>query len=222
MAFAVAIDGPSGAGKSTIARTVASELHLIYVDTGAMYRAIGHYMLSNHVDIQDDGAVTAALPSLTIAIRYVGDEQRVFANAEDVSDLIRTPAVSMAASRVSAIPAVRSFLLQVQRDLAEKNSVIMDGRDIGTVILPHANVKIYLTASAEARAKRRFAELQEKGDPSTYEQVLADMEKRDHDDTHRAIAPLRQAPDAILIDTSHIGLEESIAWVRRTIEERME
>ena len=177
--IAVAIDGPSGAGKSTIARILAQELQYIYVDTGALYRAVGYSMLQQHIDLTDAAAVEAALPALTVELRYVDGVQRVFANGADVSAYIRTPEVSMAASKVSALPAVRQFLFALQQDTAAAHNVIMDGRDIGTVVLPHAQVKVFLTASAEDRAQRRYAELQEKGVATTFEEVLADMKQRD-------------------------------------------
>ena len=217
MNYAIAIDGPAGAGKSTIAKILAKELELIYVDTGALYRTIGYYVTEQGVDTADTDAVAAALDGLQVELKYVDGTQRVFANGEDVSDLIRTPAMSMAASAVSAIPAVRAYLLDTQRGIAATHSVVMDGRDIGTVILPDAKVKIFLTASPEARAKRRFDELQEKGDPATYNEVLADMIKRDYDDTHRAIAPLKQAEDAIPVDTSGLTLEQSVEKMKEIV-----
>ena len=221
MACAIAIDGPAGAGKSTIARILAKELEFIYVDTGALYRSIGYYMLHSGIATDDAAAVTAALEGLTVAIRYVDGEQHVFVNGEDVSGFIRTPEVSMAASAVSALPAVRTFLLGVQRDMAATQSVVMDGRDIGTTIMPDAKVKIFLTASPEARARRRHKELLEKGTAVTYEEVLADMEKRDYDDTHRAASPLRRAADAVLVDTSEDTLEEAVARMKRIVLERL-
>ena len=221
MNYAIAIDGPAGAGKSTIAKILAKELELIYVDTGALYRAVGYHTQSLGIASDDIDGVTAALDGLTVELKYVEGVQRVFANGTDVSDLIRTPAISMAASAVSAIPAVRAYLLATQRDIAAKNSVVMDGRDIGTVILPDAKVKIFLTASPEARATRRFAELQEKGDPATYEEVLADMIKRDYDDSHRAIAPLKQADDAVAVDTSGETLEQSVARIKAVVAEKL-
>ena len=217
MNYAIAIDGPAGAGKSTIAKILAKELELIYVDTGALYRTIGYYVTTQGVDTADTDAVVAALDGLQVELKYVDGTQRVFANGEDVSDLIRTPAMSMAASAVSAIPAVRAYLLDTQRGIAATHSVVMDGRDIGTVILPDAKIKIFLTASPEARAQRRFEELQAKGDPATYDEVLADMIKRDYDDSHRAIAPLKQAEDAIPVDTSGCTLEESVAMMKEIV-----
>ncbi len=221
MSYAIAIDGPAGAGKSTIAKFLAKELELIYVDTGALYRAIGYYMVNNGIAIDDDAAVVAALDGVRVSLAYVGGEQRVFVNDADVSDRIRTPQISMAASKVSAIPAVRAFLLQLQRDIAATNSVIMDGRDIGTTILPNADVKIFLTASPEARAERRYKELIEKGESVTFEDVLDDMVKRDYDDAHRAASPLRKAEDAIEVDTGALTLEESIAAMKAVILENL-
>lgn len=221
MNYAIAIDGPAGAGKSTIAKILAKELELIYVDTGALYRTIGYYVTQQGVDTADTDKVVAALSGLQVELRYVDGVQRVFANGEDVSDLIRTPAMSMAASAVSAIAAVREYLLHTQRDIAATHSVVMDGRDIGTVILPDAKIKIFLTASPESRATRRYAELQEKGDPATYEEVLADMIKRDYDDSHRAIAPLKQAEDAIPVDTSGETLEQSVARLKEIVYKKL-
>ena len=221
MNYAIAIDGPAGAGKSTIAKVLAKEMSLIYVDTGALYRTVGYFTTGRGIALTDIEGITAALDDLTVELKYVDGVQRVFANGEDVSDLIRTPAISMAASAVSAIPAVRAYLLNTQRDIAAKNSVVMDGRDIGTVILPDAEVKIFLTASPESRAKRRYDELQAKGDPATYEEVLADMIKRDYDDSHRAAAPLKQAEDAVLVDTSGDTLEQSVARIKAVVLEKL-
>ncbi len=218
---AVAIDGPSGAGKSTIARILAKELQFIYVDTGALYRAVGYTALQNNVSIYDAAAVENLLPSITVELRYENGEQRVYVNGEDVSDFIRTPAVSEAASAVSAIPAVRAFLFALQQNMAKTTSVIMDGRDIGTVVLPHAQVKIFLTASAEDRAKRRFDELIAKGMSVTYEDVLSDMILRDKRDSERAAAPLKPADDAVLVDTSGNTLEQSVALLRSIVEEKL-
>jgi len=218
---AVAIDGPSGAGKSTIARILAKELQFIYVDTGALYRAVGHHVLTAGIDPVDTQAVVALLPEIEVSLRYQEGEQRVFVNGTDVSGMIRTPAVSQAASLVSAIPQVRSFLFALQQNMAKSTSVIMDGRDIGTVVLPDAKVKIFLTASAEDRARRRYEELIEKGQQVTYEQVLADMIQRDKQDSERATAPLKAADDAILVDTSGNTLEESVAVLRRIVEEKL-
>lgn len=219
MCYAIAIDGPAGAGKSTIAKILAKEMELIYVDTGALYRTVGCHVLRQGIDPADEAAVVAALEGTKVELVYQNGEQRVLLNGEDVSGEIRTPAISMVASRVSAIPAVRAFLLQTQRDIAATHSVVMDGRDIGTTILPDAEVKIFLTASPESRAARRFAELQEKGDPATYEEVLADMVKRDYDDSHREISPLRRAEDAILVDTSGDTLEQSVARIKAVVQQ---
>jgi len=220
--IAVAIDGPAGAGKSTIARILAKELGYIYVDTGALYRAVGYYMLEHNVSVEDADAVVANLDAVEVSLQFVGGVQQVVLNGENVSDKIRTPAVSMAASKVSAIPAVRQFLFDLQQNMAKTNNVIMDGRDIGTVVLPWAQVKIFLTASPEARAKRRFIELQEKGDTTTYEEVLADMKQRDYNDSHRATAPLKQADDAVLADTSDITLEQSVELLKSIVKEKLQ
>lgn len=213
----IAIDGPSGAGKSTIARFLAKELGFIYVDTGALYRTVGYAVLKNGIDTKDAQAVEALLPNITVTMGYVDGEQHVFLNGEDVSGYIRTPEVSMAASVTSAMPPVRQFLFRLQQETARTNSVIMDGRDIGTVVLPNADVKIFLTASAEDRAQRRFVELKEKGMDVTYEDVLKDMKERDYNDSHRAAAPLKPADDARLIDTSGNTLEESIALLKQVV-----
>ena len=213
----IAIDGPSGAGKSTLAKRLAKELGYIYVDTGAMYRSIGLYALRQGVDPKNADAVQALLPDIQLDIRLQDGSQHVYLNGEDVSTDIRAEAVGMAASAVSAHPAVRAFLLDTQRNLAKGQNILMDGRDIGTVVLPDATVKIFLTASPEARAERRRKELEEKGQPADFATVLADIQQRDYQDTHRAIAPLKQADDAILVDTSSIGFDESFALLKRTI-----
>ncbi len=215
--ISVAIDGPSGAGKSSMARRLAADLGYTYVDTGAMYRAIGLYARRAGVDTKDAGAVGALLPQIKLDIRLENGAQHILLNGEDVTEAVRAEDIGMAASDVSAHPAVRAFLLDTQRNLAASRDVLMDGRDIGTVVLPNATVKIYLTASADARARRRLAELLEKGKQTDYETVLADIEQRDYQDTHRAVAPLRQAEDAILVDTSDIGIEESFALLKKTI-----
>lgn len=215
--ISVAIDGPSGAGKSSMARRLAADLGYTYVDTGAMYRAIGLYARRAGADTKDAGAVGALLPRIKLDIRLENGAQHILLNGEDVTEAVRAEDIGMAASDVSAHPAVRAFLLDTQRNLAASRDVLMDGRDIGTVVLPNATVKIYLTASADARARRRLAELLEKGKQTDYETVLADIEQRDYQDTHRAVAPLRQAEDAILVDTSDIGIEESFALLKKTI-----
>ena len=217
--ISVAIDGPSGAGKSSLAKRLAADLGFVYVDTGAMYRAIGLYAVRQGADLHDADAVAALLPQIRLDIRLEGGAQHVYLNGEDVSAAIRAEEIGMAASAVSAHGPVRAFLLETQRSLAAGQNVLMDGRDIGTVVLPNATVKIFLTASAEARARRRCKELQEKGQPADYATVLADIRQRDEQDTHRAIAPLRQAADAIRIDTSEIDFEQSVALLKRTIQE---
>ena len=217
----IAIDGPSGAGKSTLAKRLAKELGYIYVDTGAMYRSIGLYALRQGVDPKNADAVQALLPDIQLDIRLQDGSQHVYLNGEDVSTDIRAEAVGMAASAVSAHPAVRAFLLDTQRNLAKGQNILMDGRDIGTVVLPDATVKIFLTASPEARAERRRKELEEKGQPADFATVLADIEQRDYQDTHCAVAPLKQAEDAVLVDSSDIDFEQTFALLKKTILERI-
>ena len=219
--IAVAIDGPSGAGKSTLARAVAAEFGFLYVDTGALYRTVGLYIRRKEIDPDDAAAVAAALPGAGVSLAYRGGEQRVFLGDEDVSEAIRTPEASRYASKVSAIPAVRAFLLETQRRMARENSVVMDGRDIGTVVLPDAKIKLFLHASAEDRARRRFEELQARGTPQPYDEVLADIRERDERDENRAAAPLRRADDAIDLDTTGNTLEQSRALLIRTVRERL-
>ncbi len=216
----IAIDGPSGAGKSTVAKAVAKKLGIIYVDTGALYRTVGYYVRSRNVDPKDAAEVEALLPEISVELKYENGTQIVCLNGENLGDRIRTPEMSMYASAVSAIPAVRAFLLETQRDIARKNSVIMDGRDIGTVILPNADVKIFLTASDECRATRRRDELVAKGMNVTYEEVLADMQKRDRDDSTRAVAPAVAAEDAVLLDNSWMTPDESTEAVIRLVREK--
>lgn len=220
--ISVAIDGPAGAGKSTIARKAAKELGYIYVDTGALYRAIGLYALKHQVSMEEPQALERMLTGLRVDLRFIDGEQRVLLCDEDVSDQIRTPEVSMAASKVSAAPCVRQFLFQLQRDMAENHNVIMDGRDIGTVVLPQAQVKIFLTASPEARARRRYEELLQKGQRVDYEAVLSDIKQRDDQDTHREIAPLVPAKDALLVDTTDLDLAQSIERVIQLIKENLQ
>lgn len=208
--FSIAVDGPSGAGKSSLSKRLAKEFSFVYVDTGAIYRTVGLYCYNNGIDRKDEAAVSSAYPDINIEIKY--DEngiQRMYLNSEDVTDEIRLPEISICASDVSALPSCRDFLMSMQRSFAESYNVIMDGRDIGTVVLPDADLKIYLTASPEARAQRRLLELQQKGVETTFEEVLKDIEYRDYQDTHRETAPLKQAEDAILVDTSDIDFEES-------------
>lgn len=218
--ISVAIDGPAGAGKSSLSRAAAKELGFIYVDTGALYRTIALGLLRADVENEDTAAVDVLLSQMTVDLKFVNGEQRVFLDGEDVSHLIRTPEVSMRASSSSALPQIRAFLLDKQRDLAKSNDVLMDGRDIGTVVLPNATVKIFLTASPEERARRRFAELQEKGSTVTYDEVYEDMVKRDYDDSHRAVAPLKPAEDSIILDTTGLEFEQSLALILKTVRER--
>ena len=217
----VAIDGPAGAGKSTLARRLAAELGYIYVDTGAMFRTIGLYALRAGKDPKDNEAVNALLPEISLKFAFIGGEQHIYLNGEDVSTAIRTEEVGMAASAVCANPEVRAFLLGMQRDMAKTQDVLMDGRDIGTVVLPDATVKIFLTASPEARATRRWKEYQQKGVEVSYEEVLADVRQRDYQDTHRAAAPLRQADDAQLLDTSEMNFEQSLEAMKKMIVEKV-
>ena len=216
-AFSVAIDGPAGAGKSTIARQAASILDFVYVDTGAIYRTIGYAALSRNIDLTDHAAIEAMLPSVSIVMDWIDGVQHMYLNETDVTAFIRTSEVSQSASKVAAIPAVRQFLLDMQRDVATKRSVIMDGRDIGTVVLPNADVKIYLFASVEVRAKRRWLEMQD----VPFETVLRDVEERDYRDMNREIAPLKAADDAIMLDTSELDLQQSIQAVVDTIRRKL-
>jgi cytidylate kinase len=221
MAINIAIDGPAGAGKSSIAKLVSKELGYIYVDTGALYRTVGLYSIRKGIDTKDAEAVTATLKDIEVKLGFVDGAQHVFLNGEDVSDAIRTPEASMGASNVSAIPAVRTFLFDLQRDIAKNNNCIMDGRDIGTVVLPDAQIKLFLTASPEARAERRYKELIEKGEKVDFQEVLDDINKRDYQDSHREIAPLKQAEDALLVDNSGCNLEEGTALVIGIIKEKL-
>ena len=210
MSYNIAIDGPAGAGKSTIAKRVSAELSFIYVDTGAMYRAIALYLLKNAIQPEDLDSVKHALGEIEIAIRYVGGEQHVLLNGEDVSGQIRTEEVGNMASVTSAIPQVRAKLLELQQNLARTQNVIMDGRDIGTCVLPNADVKVFLTASVQTRAKRRYDELCEKGIACDLKEIEADIEQRDYRDMTREIAPLKQAEDAVLVDSSCMTIEEVV------------
>lgn len=220
----VAMDGPVGAGKSSVARECAKRLGFIYVDTGALYRAVGLFCVRNGIEmtVENEQNVKAAVEnSVKLEIKLENGTQLVFLNGENVSEEIRLPKISMAASAVSAIPAVRRFLLDTQRSVAAANNVIMDGRDIGTVILPNADLKIFITASPEIRAKRRFDELIAKGVDVKFEGVLSDLNKRDYNDSHRAEAPLKQAADAVLLDTSKLDFEQTVSEVIRLVKEKM-
>ena len=220
--YSIAVDGPSGAGKSTLAKVLARELNIIYVDTGAIYRTIGLEVFRRGLDPKNEAEVSAILPELSIRMEYEDDGlQHMFLNGEDVTADIRLPNISLYASDVSALPAVRAFLLEMQRELARRNCVIMDGRDIGTVVLPDAEVKIYLTASAEERAKRRFLELAARGAGKTYQEVLEEQRLRDDNDMHRAIAPLKPAEDSVIVDTTELDFEQSKQAVLSIIRERV-
>lgn len=219
--ISVAIDGPAGAGKSTLARRLASELGYIYVDTGAMYRTIGLYALRAGKDPKNNEAVNALLPEIELHLASIDGEQHIYLKDEDVSTAIRTNEVSMAASAVGANPAVRAFLLDLQRNMAKTQNILMDGRDIGTVVLPDATVKIFLTATPEARATRRWKENVAKGDDTPYEAVLEDVKQRDYQDTHRAAAPLKQAEDAVLLDTSEMNFEQSLDAMKAIIAKKV-
>ena len=217
----VAIDGPAGAGKSTLARRLAAEMGYIYVDTGAMFRTIGLYALRAGKDPKDNEAVNALLPEIELHFAFIDGEQHVYLKEEDVSTAIRTEEAGMAASAVGANPEVRAFLLELQRGMTKTQNVLMDGRDIGTVVLPDATVKIFLTAAPEARARRRWLEYQQKGMEVAFEDVLADVKQRDYQDTHRAAAPLKQAEDAVLLDTSDLNFEQSLAAMKKIIAEKV-
>ena len=221
--YSIAVDGPSGAGKSTLARAIATELGILYVDTGAIYRTIGCAVFARGLDPKDEQQVAPLLPQLTIRMSYGEDGlQHMWLDGEDVTQKIRLPQISMDASDVSAMPTVRAYLLEMQRDTARRNSVIMDGRDIGTVVLPDADVKIYLTASAQERARRRCLELEGRGTPKPYEEVLREINERDEQDMHRAAAPLRCAEDAVRVDTSALDFDASREALLRIIREKLQ
>ena len=220
--YSIAVDGPAGAGKSSLSKKLAEVYGLVYLDTGAIYRTVGLACYRRGVDRKDETAVSAVLPELDIRIRYNEEgQQRMILNGEDVSEAIRMPEISLCASDVSALPACRAYLLDMQRRFAREYNVILDGRDIGTVVLPNADLKIYLTASSEARAQRRFLELQQKGVEANFEEVLRDIILRDEQDMNRAIAPLRQAEDAVLVDTSELNLQESLEALCALVDERL-
>lgn len=220
--YSIAVDGPAGAGKSSLSKKLAEVYGLVYLDTGAIYRTVGLACYRRGVDRKDETAVSAVLPELDIRIRYNEEgQQRMILNGEDVSEAIRMPEISLCASEVSALPSCRAYLLDMQRRFAREYNVILDGRDIGTVVLPDADLKIYLTASSEARAQRRFLELQQKGVEANFEEVLRDIILRDEQDMNRAIAPLRQAEDAVLVDTSELNLQESLEALCALVDERL-
>ncbi|MBP3436872.1 MAG: (d)CMP kinase [Clostridia bacterium] len=221
MIYKIALDGPSGAGKSTLAKNIASALNIVYVDTGALYRSVGLYMQKNSILPENTQGVIAALPKVKLQMKFLDGTQHIYLCGEDVKDSIRTPEISMYASKVSAIPEVRTFLLNTQRDIAKTTSVIMDGRDIGTVIFPDADVKIFLTASLEARARRRTEELAQKGINEPYEKVLAEMKERDSNDSTRKVAPAVAAKDAILLDNSDFSLEQTFQAALSIIKSRL-
>ena len=216
--ISIAIDGPSGAGKSSLSRRLAAELGYIYVDTGAMYRTIGLHVLRSGADTEDEDAVAALLPGIRLEMRYVDGVQHMFLNGEDVSGLIRTEEVSMAASHVSAHPSVRAFLLDAQRALAKDNNVLMDGRDIGTTVFPDAELKIFVTATPEIRAQRRYDELKAKGEEASFDEILENVKQRDYIDQNRDVSPLRKASDALLLDNSHLSISQQKEWLAEQFE----
>ncbi len=219
--ISIAIDGPGGAGKSSVAKALAAKLGFIYVDTGALYRAIGLYMINNSVSLKDETAISSNLSNIKVELKYVDGEQRVLLCGDDVSEDIRKPEVSMAASDVSKVPQVRAFLLDLQRQMANDYNVIMDGRDIGTVVLPNAQIKLFLTASAEERATRRYNELIAKGKDVNYDTVYKELVERDYQDSHREVAPLKPADDATIIDTTGNNLEQSVDLLMNFISSRI-
>lgn len=216
----IAIDGPAGAGKSTIAKAVAKRLGMIYLDTGAMYRSVAYYVLEHGADVNDERAVEALLPGIEMDIRYENGMQQIYVSGKNVTPYLREPHMSKAASDVSALPCVRYKMVELQREFAASHDVVLDGRDIGTFVLPDANCKFFMTASPEERAKRRFKELTEKGSVCTFEEVLADINKRDYNDSHRAVAPLKQAEDAVRIDTTDMSIEQVTERVERIVKEK--
>lgn len=219
--ISIALDGPAGAGKSTLAKGVAKKLDFIYVDTGALYRTVGLYFIRKGIDTNLDCDIEENLKNINVDIKFIDNKQHVFLNNEDVSQEIRTPEASMMASAVSAKPPVRAFLLEMQRKLARENNVLMDGRDIGTVVLPNATLKFFVTASVEERANRRYKELCEKGMKVEYKEVYDDIETRDYNDSHREIAPLKPAEDSIIFDTTGLVLEQSVEKLYNMIKERV-
>lgn len=219
--ISIALDGPAGAGKSSLAKSVAKELDFIYVDTGALYRTVGLYFIRRGIGTDLNCDIEKNLKNIRVDIKFVDNRQHVFLNCEDVSDEIRTPLASMMASAVSAKPPVRAFLLEMQRKLARENNVIMDGRDIGTVVLPHATLKFFVTATAEERANRRYKELIEKGEKVEWKDVYDDIVTRDYNDSHREIAPLKPAEDSIIFDTTELGLDQAVKKLTEMIKEEL-
>ena len=217
----IAIDGPAGAGKSTIAKAVAKELGLIYLDTGAMYRAVAYAALKNGTDVSDAKGIAALLEGLKMDIRYEDGVQLIFVNGENVTPYLRTPEMSKAASDISALPVVRYKMVEMQREFAATRDVVLDGRDIGTFVLPDANCKFYMTASPEERAKRRFEELRLKGENCSYDDVMNDIIKRDYNDSHREVAPLKQADDAVYLDTTTLTIAQVVAAVEKVVKEKI-
>lgn len=220
MAFNIAIDGPAGAGKSTIAKTLAKQMNYVYVDTGAMYRAMAYYFLNQGIAADDEASITAAVDGADVTIRYENDAQQVYLNGENITGYLRTEEVGNMASSTSVYPIVRKKLVALQQKLAKTTDVIMDGRDIGTCVLPNAQVKIYLTASVQTRAKRRYDELITKGEVADLEQIAADIEERDYRDMHRDASPLKQAEDAVLVDSSEMNIEEVVAAITAIVKEK--
>ncbi len=219
--IATAIDGPAGAGKSSVAKAVAAKTGFIYVDTGALYRTVALHLLNNGISAEDTKSVVESLPSIEVGLSHEEDGQHVYLCGEDVSAKIRTPEVSMMASKSSAIPEVRKFLFSLQTDMAEKYNVIMDGRDIGTVVLPNAQVKVFLTAAPEERANRRYKEYIAKGENAVYEEILADVIKRDYQDTHRETSPLKAADDAVVVDSTDMSFDEVVEKISELIDSKI-
>ena len=219
--IATAIDGPAGAGKSSVAKAVAAKTGFIYVDTGALYRTVALHLLNNGISAEEVEKVEASLPNIEVSLSHEEDGQHVYLCGEDVSSKIRTPEVSMMASKSSAIPAVRKFLFSLQTGMAENYNVIMDGRDIGTVVLPNAQVKVFLTASPEERAKRRYNEYIAKGEDADYDEILRDVIQRDYQDTHREIAPLKAADDAVVVDSTEMSFDEVVAKISEIIDSKI-
>lgn len=221
MMISIAIDGPSGSGKSSISKVLAKKLGFISLDTGALYRTIAYFLKTRKISYEDENTVAQNLQDINMNLRYLNSNQRVFLNDKDVTNVIRSEEISMISSRISAMPCIRNYLLEFQRNMAKKHNIIMDGRDIGTVVLPNADVKIFLTASPEVRAKRRYLQLIESGEKAEYNAIVADVIKRDFNDTHRKISPLKQAKDAIFFDSSKYDFEQTVDNLLKIIKERI-